>query len=176
MDRKHAPLSLPLEGCLLIPGQHPLCPTGWRILPRTPEGAVFPSPSRLKWTYTRRNYLNDSSRTQVHHSTISPPLEATNRMRQNVGRASPRQPNTLARAACGCTNEKRLFRTLPNGYIAQWLERLTADQQVPGSNPGVPLLRSLKSKAGLPALCNACSWLHGIHLARIELATFSVLG
>ena len=24
------------------------------------------------------------------------------------------------------------------GYIAQWLERLTADQQVPGSNPGVP--------------------------------------
>ena len=25
------------------------------------------------------------------------------------------------------------------GYIAQWLERLTADQQVPGSNPGVPL-------------------------------------
>merc|ERR1712051_853672 len=26
----------------------------------------------------------------------------------------------------------------PIGYIAQWLERLTADQQVPGSNPGVP--------------------------------------
>ena len=24
------------------------------------------------------------------------------------------------------------------GYIAQWLERLTADQQVPGSNLGVP--------------------------------------
>ena len=24
------------------------------------------------------------------------------------------------------------------GHIAQWLERLTADQQVPGSNPGVP--------------------------------------
>ena len=24
------------------------------------------------------------------------------------------------------------------GYIAQWLERLTADQQVPGSTPGVP--------------------------------------
>ena len=24
------------------------------------------------------------------------------------------------------------------GYIGQWLERLTADQQVPGSNPGVP--------------------------------------
>ena len=28
-----------------------------------------------------------------------------------------------------------------HGYIAQWLERLTADQQVPGSNPGVPFLR-----------------------------------
>ena len=27
------------------------------------------------------------------------------------------------------------------GYIAQWLERLTADQQVPGSNPGVPFSR-----------------------------------
>ena len=25
-----------------------------------------------------------------------------------------------------------------HGYIAQWLEQLTADQQVPGSNPGVP--------------------------------------
>jgi hypothetical protein len=28
------------------------------------------------------------------------------------------------------------------GYIAQWLERLTADQQVPGSNPGVPFFHS----------------------------------
>ena len=27
---------------------------------------------------------------------------------------------------------------MTSGYIAQWLERLTADQQVPGSNPGVP--------------------------------------
>ena len=27
---------------------------------------------------------------------------------------------------------------LADGYIAQWLERLTADQQVPVSNPGVP--------------------------------------
>ena len=32
----------------------------------------------------------------------------------------------------------RLF--LICGYIAQWLERLTADQQVPGSNPGVPFV------------------------------------
>ena len=29
------------------------------------------------------------------------------------------------------------------GYIAQWLERLTADQQVPGSNPGVPFCRGI---------------------------------
>ena len=28
--------------------------------------------------------------------------------------------------------------SIADGYIAQWLERLTADQQVPGSNPGVP--------------------------------------
>ena len=27
---------------------------------------------------------------------------------------------------------------VPLRYIAQWLERLTADQQVPGANPGVP--------------------------------------
>ena len=33
-----------------------------------------------------------------------------------------------------------VFTLMPisTGYIAQWLERLTADQQVPGSNPGVP--------------------------------------
>ena len=30
------------------------------------------------------------------------------------------------------------------GYIAQWLERLTADQQVPGSNPGVPFFGELR--------------------------------
>ena len=29
-----------------------------------------------------------------------------------------------------------------HGYIAQWLERLTADQQVPGSTPGVPFFSS----------------------------------
>ena len=28
--------------------------------------------------------------------------------------------------------------TVYRGYIAQWSERLTADQQVPDSNPGVP--------------------------------------
>ena len=31
-------------------------------------------------------------------------------------------------------------RCQASGYIAQWLERLTADQQVPGSNPGVPFV------------------------------------
>ena len=30
------------------------------------------------------------------------------------------------------------MKSISTGYIAQWLERLTADQQVPGSNPGVP--------------------------------------
>ena len=33
-----------------------------------------------------------------------------------------------------------------HGYIAQWLERLTADQQVPGSNPGVPFSESQSSQ------------------------------
>ena len=44
-----------------------------------------------------------------------------------------------------------------SGYIAQWLERLTADQQVPGSNPGVPsslclLWAQLQSSASIPLL------------------------
>ena len=30
------------------------------------------------------------------------------------------------------------MRNVATGYIAQRLERLTADQQVPGSHPGVP--------------------------------------
>ena len=38
--------------------------------------------------------------------------------------------------------------TLINGYIAQWLERLTADQQVPGSNPGVPFGRISRRNVG----------------------------
>ena len=29
---------------------------------------------------------------------------------------------------------------MASGYISQWLERLTADQQVPGSIPGVPFV------------------------------------
>lgn len=46
------------------------------------------------------------------------------------------------------------------GYIAQWLERLTADQQVPGSNPGVPLRNimeiiflSPREACGIPWRC-----------------------
>ena len=42
-----------------------------------------------------------------------------------------------------------------DGYIAQWLERLTADQQVPGSNPGVPF--TAKAKGGpRPATARSC--------------------
>ena len=71
----------------------------------------------------------------------------------------------------------------PHGYIAQWLERLTADQQVPGSNPGVPFrfydwITSLymygSSTEGPLTIAQAL--LLCIHPARIELATFSVLG
>ena len=42
---------------------------------------------------------------------------------------------------------------VPCGYIAQWLERLTADQQVPGSNPGVPL-----NKHYLQYITIMCIW------------------
>ena len=40
-----------------------------------------------------------------------------------------------------------------HGYIAQWLERLTADQQVPGSNPGVPFPVFLISFMQIHAFC-----------------------
>ena len=41
--------------------------------------------------------------------------------------------------ACGQRELAWRNDIVAHGYIAQWLERLTADQQVPGSNPGVPL-------------------------------------
>ena len=47
-----------------------------------------------------------------------------------------------------------ILATIPplvRGYIAQWLERLTADQQVPGSNPGVPFSREWQT--------DSCDWL-----------------
>lgn len=55
-----------------------------------------------------------------------------------------------------CLDNKMRFATRQrlrklNGYIAQWLERLTADQQVPGSNPGVPSLGA-RFLFGFPAL------------------------
>ena len=45
----------------------------------------------------------------------------------------------LARIRVNLHSNFALMHISP-GYIAQWLERLTADQQVPGSNPGVPLM------------------------------------
>ena len=46
----------------------------------------------------------------------------------------------------GATTDQQVLGTLgllqcADGSIAQWLERLTADQQVPGSNPGWPFAR-----------------------------------
>ena len=46
--------------------------------------------------------------------------------------------NQQAAIVCVATLNAVCVRTMNQGYIAQWLERLTADQQVPGSNPGVP--------------------------------------
>ena len=44
----------------------------------------------------------------------------------------------------GWAHLKLGIHTIDLGYIAQWLEWLTADQQVPGSNPGVPLRAGLR--------------------------------
>ena len=56
---------------------------------------------------------------------------------------------------------------LSNGYIAQWLERLTADQQVPGANPGVP---SFGAAVGLVCV-RACVGCANIRPTRIEPGT-----
>ena len=49
-----------------------------------------------------------------------------------------------------CTwGSSRQYGRSASGYIAQWLERLTADQQVPGSNPGVPSSALVSSRAQL---------------------------
>ena len=50
----------------------------------------------------------------------------------------------MLNAVCICT--------MNQGYIAQWLERLTADQQVPGSNLGVPF--DLVNKVGVCRVVN----------------------
>ena len=54
-----------------------------------------------------------------------------------------------------CVTQGRVASAI-NGYIAQWLERLTADQQVPGSNPGVPffsVVLAVPASAGAIASC-----------------------
>ena len=50
------------------------------------------------------------------------------------------------RAALGPAARRPAPNATSHGYIAQWLERLTADQQVPGSNPGVPFERMIFGK------------------------------
>ena len=52
------------------------------------------------------------------------------------GRVGERGCNSARRRDVNCAN--LLSAAVGHGYIAQWLERLTADQQVPGSNPGMP--------------------------------------
>ncbi len=65
------------------------------------------------------------------------------------GAGAPR-PRSRGVHACHCELEKgqgccgylgtAAFPAACDAYTAQWSERLTADQQVPGSNPGVPYL------------------------------------
>ena len=50
-----------------------------------------------------------------------------------------------------------LHLVLTIGYIAQWLERMTADQQVPGSDPGVPFpyMRAMSRLVALRMYCSS---------------------
>jgi hypothetical protein len=63
-----------------------------------------------------------------------------------MGGSSPSEPN-IAGSILAMVNSCHIARHA-NGYIAQWLERLTADQQVPGSNPGVPSVTYRKAYFG----------------------------
>ena len=36
----------------------------------------------------------------------------------------------------GCTNNLKGSVEVCNGPVAQWIRRLTTDQEIPGSNPG----------------------------------------
>jgi hypothetical protein len=65
-------------------------------------------------------------------------------------------PGDLKMSAPALPSERRSsqgtanFEMVSTGYIAQWLERLTADQQVPGSNPGVPSFRTARPRRQWP--------------------------
>ena len=66
-------------------------------------------------------------------------------------RCQPMVDGTCCRDfTCGISYVMLTELVTATGYIAQWLERLTADQQVPGSNPGVP------SPVAYPALRKSC--------------------
>ena len=58
------------------------------------------------------------------------------------------KPPKQAYAPVSANSEmEKQIHALSYGYIAQWLERLTADQQVPGSNPGVPFYANSTEKS-----------------------------
>ena len=85
--------------------------------------------------------LEDEAGVVAHHTGTAPRSAAPPRHHPVAGRPAAHQPG----GAHGCAHAQRWLspRVCVNpasstGYIAQWLERLTADQQAPGSNLGVP--------------------------------------
>ena len=62
------------------------------------------------------------------------------------------QESASRNIVCVATFKPVCFCAINQGYIAQWLERLTADQQVPGSNPGVPF--DLVNRVGARGVAN----------------------
>ena len=77
---------------------------------------------------------------------IKRPIGQTSlQLTKGQGRQSERQPASQPAASFQSQEPsiKKAKGMLANGYIARWLERLTADQQVPGSNPDVPFGGSL---------------------------------
>ena len=71
------------------------------------------------------------------------------RLRMQAGAPPAAERPGTESVVCNWLEKDIYFLVLPSfGYIAQWLERLTADQQVPGSNPGVPSFAGVTGTGG----------------------------
>ena len=101
--------------------------------------------------------LEDEAGVAAHHTGTAPRSAAPPRRHPVAGRPAAHRPG----GAHGCAHAQRWLTpgvcvnpASSTGYIAQWLERLTADQQVPGSNPGVPFRRMDRQRV--------CAYIHFI--------------
>ena len=114
----------------------------------------YPRPSSSKQsapTAVCSNRCASGRHSTNHHSTIQ--LHSTSATQRNTVHM---QQNTAQRGSIhnmqksdGTRSCMCILEYSSDGYIAQRLERLTADQQVPRSNPGMPFLPRVMSSHDL---------------------------